>query len=75
MKMRILFVLFLLAGCGVKILPDPEKPPVVPPVKPTTFSVAGSQIKIDGTLKAGAKVDADQAKKAVSVAVEILESK
>ena len=63
---RIVFVSALLAiliSCGKPDpVPGPVPPPPVPPVVVTKFEVRGISVKVEGEVKAGAKVTAEQAK-------------
>lgn len=72
MKFIIALSLFLFVSCSKT---DPVVPPV-PPVPPvTTFTVGGSTVNIQGTLKPGAKVNVDQAKSALGLTVDLLDKK
>lgn len=60
-------IILSLMGCGAK--PDGAKPPAM------TFSVQGASVSVSGTLKPGAKVSAVQAKAAMKVPVQMLDSR
>lgn len=78
--MKFLITALLLISCSKNPVPPVVPPPVVPPVPPVVepakeFLINSANLKIEGKLKEGAKVDAAQAKSAIAAAAEVLESK